>query len=407
MTQRAEPTAFSVPISLAPHKASAFVFEDPASHALLARIERIGPSDANVLVVGETGSGKELIARMLHARSARAERRFVAVNCGALSESLADSELFGHERGAFTGAAMAKPGWFEAANGGTLFLDEIGDLPLSIQVKLLRVLQEREVVRLGSRTPVPIDVRVIVATHVNLAHAVAQGRFREDLYYRLRVGAIEAYPLRARRGDIVPLARYFVAKHNTREGAAAIEIAEEAAQLLVGHAWPGNIRELENVIHGALVDAHDGVLGADAIRHAMAPEFGHAPILGALRHVLTDDALRASLALPADTSQSAHPSNGAQPSNAHSHASRPVPSALEHALLELFEAGTSDLFDRIEGEIVSAAYRFCHRNQVQTARLLGLSRNIVRARLIKIGELDGGRRAALRSGVSPEQRAGA
>ncbi|MEF0848148.1 sigma-54 factor interaction domain-containing protein, partial [Pseudomonas aeruginosa] len=161
------------------------VFNDPRSRELLERIERLAPSEANALVIGETGTGKELVARHIHALSGRSGGPFVAVNCGAFAESLVESELFGHEKGAFTGALQSKAGWFEAANGGTLFLDEIGDLPPSIQVKLLRVLQEREVVRLGSRRPIPIDVRLVAATNVDLADAVVAGHFREDLFYRL------------------------------------------------------------------------------------------------------------------------------------------------------------------------------------------------------------------------------
>ena len=164
-------------------RATALVFADPASLRLLEYIELIAPSDATALIIGETGTGKELVARQVHKLSLRQNGPFIAINCGAFSESLVESELFGHERGAFTGALNARTGWFEAANGGTLFLDEIGDLPLSAQVKILRVLQEREVVRIGSRTAVPIDVRLIAATNINLAEAVQAGRFREDLYY--------------------------------------------------------------------------------------------------------------------------------------------------------------------------------------------------------------------------------
>jgi transcriptional regulator with PAS, ATPase and Fis domain len=165
-------------------RATAQVFEDPKSKALLAHLQQVAPSDASVLIIGETGTGKELVARHIHNLSARKNRPFVAVNCGAFSESLVEAELFGHEKGAFTGAVGAKAGWFEEANGGTLFLDEIGDLPMPIQVKLLRVLQEREVVRLGSRKSTPIDVRVLAATNVQLERAINAGHFREDLNYR-------------------------------------------------------------------------------------------------------------------------------------------------------------------------------------------------------------------------------
>ncbi len=185
-------------------RAKAMVFEDPASRALLARIERIARSDAAVLVTGETGTGKELVARELHAQSRRADRAFVAVNAGAFSEELIESELFGHERGAFTGAHVGKPGWFEAAHGGTLFLDEIGDLPPRLQVKLLRVLQEGEITRLGSRAATPVDVRLVAATNVDLRAALRAGRFREDLFYRLNVTSVALPPLLGRTAPASP-----------------------------------------------------------------------------------------------------------------------------------------------------------------------------------------------------------
>ena len=199
-------------------RATAQVFEDPKSQALLAHLQQVAPSDASVLIIGETGTGKELVARHLHNLSARRNGPFIAVNCGAFSESLVEAELFGHEKGAFTGALSAKAGWFEEANGGTLFLDEIGDLPMPIQVKLLRVLQEREVVRLGSRKSIPIDVRVLAATNVQLEKAINAGHFREDLYYRLNVVSLELSPLRERPGDILPLVRHFIAAYSHRLG---------------------------------------------------------------------------------------------------------------------------------------------------------------------------------------------
>lgn len=191
-------------------RATAQVFEDPRSQALLAHVQQVAPSEASVLIIGETGTGKELVARHIHNLSGRRTGPFVAVNCGAFSESLVEAELFGHEKGAFTGALAAKAGWFEEANGGTLFLDEIGDLPMAIQVKLLRVLQEREVVRLGSRKSIAINVRVVAATNVQLDKAIGAGHFREDLYYRLDVVSLQLYPLRERPGDILPLTRHFI-----------------------------------------------------------------------------------------------------------------------------------------------------------------------------------------------------
>ncbi len=334
-------------------RAKALVFEDPASRRLLGRIEQIAPSDATALIFGETGTGKEIVARHLHELSARRGRAFVAVNCGAFSETLIESELFGHERGAFTGAVGAKKGWFEAADGGTLFLDEIGDLSPSVQVKLLRVLQEREVVRLGAREPISIDVRLVAATNVDLAAAVRSGRFREDLYYRLNVAAIDLPPLRHRPGDILPLARHFLRVYGNRLGARDVELDETAAARLLSHAWPGNIRELENVIHQALLVCRDGRITGDEIRLA-------SPVI----RDLGESALPASRAIAPSAEGS-----------------------LESALARLFEAGGDDLYARIDGTVMRAAFNFCHRNQLQTARLLGISRNIVRARLQALGEI--------------------
>src|SRR5580700_2264341 len=254
----------AVPFSL---RATASVFEDVKSKALLERMHLIGPSTANVLITGETGTGKELIARHVHKLSPRADGPFVAVNCGAFSESLVDSELFGHERGSFTGATIARAGWFEAARGGTLFLDEIGDLPFAMQVKLLRVLQERQVVRLGSRTPVAIDVRLIAATNVNLEDAVAAGRFREDLYYRLQVATLHIPPLRERPDDILPLAQYFLGNYAERLGMNDAELSAEAMDVLIrGHSWPGNTRELENVIQHALLVCRENIVRPEDLR---------------------------------------------------------------------------------------------------------------------------------------------
>ncbi|HWL88334.1 MAG TPA: sigma 54-interacting transcriptional regulator, partial [Polyangiaceae bacterium] len=234
------------------------VFEDARSLALSKQLARIAKSDITVLITGETGTGKEMIARCVHDGSARAQAPFVAVNCGALSPTLMESELFGHDKGAFTGAAGSKPGWFEAAHGGTIFLDEVGDLPLGAQVHLLRVLQEREVVRLGARRPIPIDVRIIAATNAELESAVSEGRFRQDLYYRLNVARVALAPLRDRPGDILPLARHFLARHAERLSIAPPELTREAIGALLAHPWLGNIRELENAIQRALALTIDG-----------------------------------------------------------------------------------------------------------------------------------------------------
>jgi transcriptional regulator with PAS, ATPase and Fis domain len=333
-------------------RARAQVFVDPRSLALLERIRMVAPSDANVLIVGETGTGKELIARHVHALSRRADAPFVAVNCGAFSETLVESELFGHEKGAFTGAFCAKPGWFEAANGGTLFLDEIGDLPLSMQVKLLRVLQEREVVRLGARRSIPIDVRVVAATNVHLQDAVAAGHFREDLFYRLNVVQLAIPALRERPGDILPLARYFIEDYRGRLGYGSRGIDPRAEHRLQTHSWPGNIRELENVIHQALLVSRQDMLQEGDLQIA---------------------------------SFSALSPGGAPPA---APATPPVrQQTLETALHDLFNEAHDNLFEHIEDTVMRVAFEFSHRNQIQAARLLGISRNVLRARLIRAGEI--------------------
>jgi aliphatic sulfonates family ABC transporter substrate-binding protein len=333
------------------------VFEDPVSRRLLARIDRIARSSATVLLTGETGSGKELVARELHARSERAAQPFVAVNAGAFSESLIEAELFGHEKGAFTGAHVAKAGWFETAHGGTLFLDEIADLPLTLQVKLLRVLQEGEVTRVGSRQPIPVDVRLIAATNVDLTAAIRGKHFREDLYYRLRVASITVPPLRDRRADILPLARHFATLYARKLGQAEpVELASSAEQLLLAHSWPGNIRELENAIHHALIVREGERITADDIH------LGPPILLGLAEEAEADEALTGEREVMAD---------------------------LERVLVSLLDQKLPDLHTRIEAALLATTYRYCGRNQLETARLLGMSRNVVRARLIEHGELRG------------------
>src|SRR6218665_3798502 len=229
---------------------------DPASQKVLRLIERVAPSTASVIIGGDSGTGKELVARHIHKLSKRTGP-FLAGNGGAIPEQLAESELFGHEPGSFTGAQSRREGWFEAANHGTLFLDEIGDLPLALQVKLLRVLQEQEVVRLGSRKAIPVDVRLVAATNVDLNEAVSAGHFRLDLFYRLNIVQLHLPPLRERIGDILPLAHHFLTTYSKRLGLPEPSIGEEAVRALQAYGWPGNIRELENVIHFALLVASD------------------------------------------------------------------------------------------------------------------------------------------------------
>jgi two-component system NtrC family response regulator len=229
--------------------------------AVFSLVRRVAASEATVLIRGESGTGKELIARAVHHASARAAGPLVCVNCAALPETLLESELFGHEKGAFTGAHAARQGRFEAAHGGSLFLDEIGDLPLHLQVKLLRVLQEREVERLGSSRPIPVDVRLLAATHGDLEAAVRAGTFRDDLYYRLDVVTVTVPPLRERRADIPPLLEHFLARFTRDNGKPIRGLTQEARDALLRYDYPGNVRELENLVERAVVLTRDDVIG--------------------------------------------------------------------------------------------------------------------------------------------------
>ena len=232
-----------------PPQAEDMIVADARTRNLLSLAARVARTDATVLLTGESGTGKEVFARYIHAQSGRAAAPFIAINCAAIPENLLEATLFGHEKGAFTGAQGAAAGKFEQAQGGTLLLDEISEMPLALQAKLLRVLQEREVERVGGRKPIALNIRVLATSNRDMAREVAAGRFREDLYYRLNVFPLQIPALRERPGDIVPLARHFAAAH----GSQAARFAAEAEALLVAHAWPGNVRELENAVQRALI----------------------------------------------------------------------------------------------------------------------------------------------------------
>jgi len=324
-------------------RATALVFEDPVSRRLLEEIERIAPSDATVLIIGETGTGKELVARHIHSLSNRRNNVFGALNCAALSETLIESELFGHEKGAFTGALMSKEGWFENANKGTLLLDEVGDLPLAMQAKLLRVLQENEVVKVGSRQPIPVDVRIIAATNVNLEEAVAASHFRADLYYRFNVAMIHLSPLRERPKDILPLARHFLKIYSERLGYSEVSLSPSTEMTLLNYDWPGNIRELENAIHRALLVCPSNRLRPEDYKLSGIRVQNQAPAVST--------------------------------------------TSLETSIKTLCEHAPPKLFELLEETIVKVAFEYCEQNQVQTARLLDISRNVLRHKLGLYGML--------------------
>jgi len=309
-------------------------------------IGRVARSDVSVLINGESGTGKELIARAIHNASPRAEKPFVAVNAAAIPRDLLESELFGHERGAFTGAVEARPGRFREASGGTLFLDEIGDMPLELQAKLLRVLQSGEITAVGGRRPETVDVRIVAATHRNLEEAVASGAFREDLLYRLRVVPIHVPPLRARREDIPPLIDHFVHRYDAELTDGHHVIAPETVTKLVDYAWPGNVRELENAIKRALVLASGEVLTPE--------EFA---FLG---------------------------EQGARSGGERSLEERVI-AEVEAALAEADEDLYRRLLARIERPLLETVLARTGGNQIKAAALLGINRNTLRKKISDLG----------------------
>jgi DNA-binding NtrC family response regulator len=303
---------------------------------VLAIVERVAPSNSTVLLGGESGVGKDMIARAIHEHSRRAAGPFIKINSTAIPENLLESELFGYEKGAFTGAATSKPGKFELADKGTIFLDEIGDVPGTTQVKLLRVLQEREFERLGGTKTLKVDVRVVAATNQDLRAALEQGTFREDLYYRLNVVPISIPPLREHKEDIPYLADYFIERFARAAGKPITGITAAAQKMLMDFHWPGNVRELENIIERAVALTSASVLDVVDIRLDLSPSKSAAPTSGA------------TLAFPPD----------------------------------------GQTLEQFEDEMIKEALRRANGNKSQAARLLGLSRNALRYRLSKIGVPD-------------------
>ena len=328
--------------------AEAIVGRSPAMQELYKAIGRVAPTDATVLVRGESGTGKELVARALYQHSQRAGKPFLVINCVAIPESLLESELFGYEKGAFTGAAGRKVGKIEQANHGTVFLDEIGDMPLTIQAKLLRLLQERNVERLGGRQVIPVDVRIIAATNRDLEDAVRQGLFREDLYYRLKVVTLSLPPLRERPGDIPLLVRYFLDRFARDMGQPDPGASEAAVEFLKAQPWPGNVRELGNTVKKALIFNLGAPLGLDEVKKALGEPMRNGAATGG------DPAESVSLLIR-----------------------RELASGRE----SLFE----DLMDRFGQQVIREALTATGGNRSQAARLLGLSRPTLLAKIEKYG----------------------
>lgn len=340
-------------------RAKAFVFHDPISQQLLRLIERLAPSEAPILIQGETGTGKELVARHIHALSGR-KGPFLAVNCSAINDQLAESEFFGHEAGSFTGATGQRKGWFEAAEGGTIFLDEIGDLPLKLQVKLLRVLQEKEVVRVGGRQTIPINVRLVTATNIDLAQAVNAERFRQDLLFRINIAQLELTPLRERKSDILPLFEHFVDLYTKKaQRTAPLSLSATAIALLYRYPWPGNIRELENIAHYAVLVAEGHSIQKEHLKfNKIFEHFDNTNGLEATHHI--------------HSSHSLHNQSEQNPYN-----------IIEVQLEKIFSSAhiPENIWDRLESIIISTSYEYCYQNQVKTAKLLGITRNVIRTLL--------------------------
>src|SRR5579883_2216725 len=260
------------------------VYEDQAMGAVLALADQIAGSEASILVTGESGTGKEVLARYVHRKSARADKPFISVNCAAIPENLLESELFGHEKGAFTGAIARRIGKFEEANGGTLLLDEISEMDARLQAKLLRAIQERVIDRVGGTKPVPVDIRIIATSNRNLVEAVREGKFREDLLFRLNVVNLKIPPLRERPADVIELAQHFIKKYSDANGLSARPLSAEARRTLVLNRWPGNVRELENTIHRAVLLTTGDEIGTDAILTPDGVRLDQAKSLPAVAH---------------------------------------------------------------------------------------------------------------------------
>jgi two-component system, response regulator FlrC len=332
----------------------------PSSQRLIEVARRVAGSDCTVLLVGESGTGKEVLARFIHRRSPRAAQPFVAVNCAAIPENMLEAMLFGYERGSFTGAQAAHPGKFEQAQGGTLLLDEITEMPLALQAKLLRVLQEREVERIGSRTSITLDVRVLATTNRRLREEVAAGRFREDLYYRLNVFPLALTPLRMRRDDVLPLAMQLLSGR-CRPGERIPALSAEAAHLLLTYPWPGNVRELDNLLQRALILVNGPVIRPDHIQFELAND---------------GEATRANGMMSAGITVAHLPIRTA---------ARSTPAAVNTAMSDAAGSLANSL-GQAERDLILDALRTGQGNRREAAERLGISPRTLRYKLARLRE---------------------
>ncbi len=336
--------------------ADALIGKSRAMQEVFKAIGRAAPTEALVLIRGESGTGKELVARALWQHSGRAEKPFVVINCVAIPETLLEAELFGYEKGAFTGASARRVGKIEQANRGTVFLDEIGDMPLPIQAKILRLLQEKQVERLGGRELIPVDVRILAATNRDLETAVAEGRFREDLYYRLKVVSVNLPPLRQREGDLPVLAEHFLRRFSREMDMQNPGLTDEALDILSAHPWPGNVRELSNTLHKALIFSRGCPLGAEEMRQAIGSGGG-----GGLAHQGVPE----------------QPGGGGEAT---------LRAFIRRALLdEAGDAAYEHVLDAVAKSVIAEALEITGGNRTRAARLLGLSRPTLIAKIEKYG----------------------
>ncbi len=380
--------------------------------SVLGSLERVAKSRAPAFVTGESGTGKEGIVRLIHDLSPWQSGPFVPVNCGAIPTPLLESELFGHVKGAFTGADRNRIGRFEAASGGTLFLDEIGETPLELQVKLLRVLQDRIFVPVGSSAPKTADVRIIAATNIDVAQAIREGRFREDLFFRLDVIRIELPPLRARPMDIEPLARHFISVHAAPNQSQVDGITDSALSELERHSWPGNVRELENVIQGILVLKERGAIDADDVRHKLV---GRQRDLRDQRESTRPAALfeshndsrrydsRQDSPTPQPRSDSRFESRLERTSDSRFETPSEVRSRVPRMSLPDEGIPLKDTLERLERELIREALDRCQGNRARAANLLGLNRTTLVEKLRRMpGTEDRSAEQATRSYIERE-----